>query len=227
MPPAAKQLPSGHRWSLLWQLTAPKGPTWSAPGRKAGSARGRRNSPCGGVVLLAGHGKREKTPQEVKASAQRPSDRDRHLGDRGADCGAGNGSQAERSIEPDKVLIIRFVPTKGSGARGGLFDSTFGAWPLYVDPPSGHEGSGPLSQTHRRRDVFRTSRRFKKDWRRRPESNWGWRFCKPLPCHLATSPRREWILPSAAYLAAGLRPSLASSAARAWRDLPTAEWWGG
>src|SRR6266853_4966737 len=28
-----------------------------------------------------------------------------------------------------------------------------------------------------------------KHWRRRPESNWGWRFCRPLPCHLATSPR--------------------------------------
>src|SRR5579859_2766772 len=26
-------------------------------------------------------------------------------------------------------------------------------------------------------------------WRRRPESNWGWRFCRPLPYHLATSPR--------------------------------------
>jgi hypothetical protein len=25
-------------------------------------------------------------------------------------------------------------------------------------------------------------------WRRRPESNWGWRFCRPLPYHLATSP---------------------------------------
>src|SRR3977135_220054 len=29
----------------------------------------------------------------------------------------------------------------------------------------------------------------KVNWRRRPESNWGWRFCRPLPCHLATSPR--------------------------------------
>ena len=26
------------------------------------------------------------------------------------------------------------------------------------------------------------------NWRRRPESNWGWRFCRPLPYHLATSP---------------------------------------
>jgi hypothetical protein len=36
----------------------------------------------------------------------------------------------------------------------------------------------------------------------------------------------KWILPSA-YLAAGLRPSPASRAARTWRDLPTGEWWGG
>jgi hypothetical protein len=36
------------------------------------------------------------------------------------------------------------------------------------------------------------------DWRRRPESNWGWRFCRPLPYHLATSPRTSAsILPSA------------------------------
>src|SRR5207237_5360445 len=27
--------------------------------------------------------------------------------------------------------------------------------------------------------------------RRRPESNWGWRFCRPLPYHLATSPRYQ------------------------------------
>ncbi len=26
------------------------------------------------------------------------------------------------------------------------------------------------------------------DWRRRPESNWGWSFCRALPYHLATSP---------------------------------------
>ena len=25
-------------------------------------------------------------------------------------------------------------------------------------------------------------------WRRRPDSNWGWRFCRPRPYHLATSP---------------------------------------
>ena len=25
-------------------------------------------------------------------------------------------------------------------------------------------------------------------WRRRPDSNWWWRFCRPLPYHLATSP---------------------------------------
>ena len=28
-------------------------------------------------------------------------------------------------------------------------------------------------------------------WRQRPDSNWGWRFCRPLPYHLATSPRRK------------------------------------
>ena len=27
-----------------------------------------------------------------------------------------------------------------------------------------------------------------KDWRRRPDLNRGWRFCRPLPYHLATAP---------------------------------------
>src|SRR5277367_5464095 len=27
--------------------------------------------------------------------------------------------------------------------------------------------------------------------RRRPDSNRGWRFCRPLPYHLATAPRRD------------------------------------
>ena len=26
-------------------------------------------------------------------------------------------------------------------------------------------------------------------WRQRPDSNWGWRFCRPLPYHLATLPK--------------------------------------
>ena len=29
------------------------------------------------------------------------------------------------------------------------------------------------------------------DWRRRPESNRGWRFCRPLPYRLATAPSRR------------------------------------
>ena len=28
----------------------------------------------------------------------------------------------------------------------------------------------------------------KKKWRRRPDLNRGWRFCRPLPYHLATAP---------------------------------------
>src|SRR5713101_4113962 len=41
------------------------------------------------------------------------------------------------------------------------------------------------------------------NWRRRPESNWGWRFCRPLPCHLATSPRPS--SPDSTFAAANLR----------------------
>src|SRR6266542_6177537 len=31
---------------------------------------------------------------------------------------------------------------------------------------------------------------LRKDWRRRPDLNRGWRFCRPLPYHLATAPLR-------------------------------------
>ena len=31
------------------------------------------------------------------------------------------------------------------------------------------------------------------EWRRRPDLNRGWRFCRPLPYHLATAPRRVLI----------------------------------
>jgi hypothetical protein len=36
-------------------------------------------------------------------------------------------------------------------------------------------------------------RRFihRKNWRRRPDLNRRWRFCRPLPYHLATAPFRE------------------------------------
>jgi hypothetical protein len=29
----------------------------------------------------------------------------------------------------------------------------------------------------------------RKNWRRRPDLNRGWRFCRPLPYHLATAPK--------------------------------------
>ena len=38
------------------------------------------------------------------------------------------------------------------------------------------------------RALDRLPRPWFSNWRRRPESNWGWRFCRPLPYHLATSP---------------------------------------
>src|SRR3954466_8034240 len=31
----------------------------------------------------------------------------------------------------------------------------------------------------------------RKDWRRRPDLNRGWRFCRPLPYRLATAPRKK------------------------------------
>ena len=32
---------------------------------------------------------------------------------------------------------------------------------------------------------------YKENWRRRPDLNRGWRFCRPLPYHLATAPIRN------------------------------------
>ena len=54
----------------------------------------------------------------------------------------------------------------------------------------------------------------RKSWRRRPDSNRGWRFCRPLPCHLATAPsgqRRDRHEKTAA------RGHSAGAAVRAWR----------
>src|SRR5688572_13932580 len=37
-------------------------------------------------------------------------------------------------------------------------------------------------------DLYRSSFLLAKIWRRRPDLNRGWRFCRPLPYHLATAP---------------------------------------
>ena len=61
--------------------------------------------------------------------------------------------------------------------------------------------------------------RYSEIWRRRPESNWGWRFCRPLPCHLATSPCLE-----GNFTFAGAVPSLivtTRSAVRLRNHLPS------
>ena len=52
--------------------------------------------------------------------------------------------------------------------------------------------TGPKSSTEecrRRRQVL--ERKLVSEWRRRPDLNRGWRFCRPLPYLLATAPR-EW-----------------------------------
>ena len=58
----------------------------------AESTGGARNWPSAGPFLLLGAANHEIKPREVKENAQRPSDRDRGVGDRGAASGAGNGS---------------------------------------------------------------------------------------------------------------------------------------
>src|SRR4026207_1197786 len=39
---------------------------------------------------------------------------------------------------------------------------------------------------------MRTCEIAKEIWRRRPDLNRGWRFCRPLPYHLATAPLDRW-----------------------------------
>src|SRR6266446_2934014 len=39
-----------------------------------------------------------------------------------------------------------------------------------------------------RPESGRKPKNIRKDWRRRPDLNRGWRFCRPLPYHLATAP---------------------------------------
>src|SRR3954453_22671258 len=36
---------------------------------------------------------------------------------------------------------------------------------------------------------------MREGWRRRPDLNRGWRFCRPLPYHLATAPCWEMVAP--------------------------------
>src|SRR2546423_13728343 len=54
----------------------------------------------------------------------------------------------------------------------------------------------PLPQTtvNRRRLTLQVNAELPEgnfDWRRRPDLNRGWRFCRPLPYHLATAPLGE------------------------------------
>src|SRR5713226_10714671 len=49
----------------------------------------------------------------------------------------------------------------------------------------------------------------RKSWRRRPDLNRGWRFCRPLPYHLATAPYVWGCLPvSIGIVGTSLTPSL-------------------
>ena len=47
---------------------------------------------------------------------------------------------------------------------------------------------GNAMRREERRQVHETSSFFEGFWRRRPDLNRGWRFCRPLPYHLATAP---------------------------------------
>src|SRR5216684_8834379 len=68
---------------------------------------------------------------------------------------------------------------RSSGTDGGVSTSN-------NSPPRLSQAQLTVGPQGTRRSAAVTE---ESNWRRRPESNWGWRFCRPLPYHLATSPR--------------------------------------
>ena len=71
-------------------------------------------------------------------------------------------------------------PWRTGREREGRPDSKRRGW-KFVDSARTRPGGGGRSQ-------ITAATADRKSWRRRPDSNRGWRFCRPLPCHLATAP---------------------------------------
>ena len=58
---------------------------------------------------------------------------------------------------------------------------------LLMKPTESRSNSGPVDCA----PPEHTTRFTEGIWRRRPDLNRGWRFCRPLPYHLATAPNEE------------------------------------
>ena len=60
-------------------------------------------------------------------------------------------------------------------------------------PPRGSVSRRVRTRTVRGLRRHRQPGKYVVIWRRRPDLNRGWRFCRPLPYHLATAPMSDWV----------------------------------
>src|SRR6478736_1741401 len=74
-----------------------------------------------------------------------------------------------KKTSPENWRQIR----KRASRTSELGGAEWGSWGPTSDAVGGSAGAKPPDQ----------------NWRRRPELNRGWRFCRPLPYRLATAPR--------------------------------------
>ena len=99
----------------------------------------------------------------------------------------GNEGGKGPSISKD---LSHYFPTAQAGTMRDLSEAGVISG---LNVPTLMKGSTPENK------VFDASSRLKTGSvgeRRRPDSNRGWRFCRPLPYHLATAPKTEVKLPS-------------------------------
>src|SRR5215510_8176274 len=80
-------------------------------------------------------------------------------------------------VELDRMPrnAVRRLTPSAPRARGGRFSRS-----RSLIPSIDYYSSGEI--------YYSTDRNLRFCWRRRPDLNRGWRFCRPLPYHLATAP---------------------------------------
>ncbi len=106
----------------------------------------------------------------------------------------GGGS---RDLHPSSNTVHRAnEPSVNRGLRACWL-----LWPIFFEVHLGPQTEMPISA----RCEQKQSELLKEIWRRRPDLNRGWRFCRPLPYHLATAPVGTLNL-----TAGGVRPRLAA-----------------
>ena len=187
-------------------LCAPAGPCGHVGGHVGASMTRRISSP-----LPDGPKRVTSFARVVAHPRRRPCDHYRHRADRSTrPCRARDRPPGRGGSDPG--VESRCVPRVGArqaalrgprGRRGGTAPRTWvhrsGLMPACAHPwaPVVCALVGNLSAVlpiRKEMGAHRTRRSAhvqERSWRRRAESNRRWRFCRPLPYHLATPPRRR------------------------------------